>query len=67
VVNFMLHPLYPLESTLLPIEWEAGWASEPVCTVLENCLCVAASLISPDFDILLTDEQCKFFCETLFL
>ena len=60
MVKFMLHQLYPQDRTLVPIEHEAGWASEPVCTVLENCLCVAASHISPYTDILVTNEQCNF-------
>ena len=60
VVKFMLHPLYPQDRTVVPIEQEAGRASEPVCTVLENCLCVAASHVSPDIDILVTSEQCNF-------
>ena len=56
----MIHALYPQDGTLVPIEQEAGWALEPVCTVLENCLCVAASHISPDIDILVTNEECNF-------
>jgi len=60
VVKFMLHPLYPQDRTLVLIEQEAGWESELVCTVLENCLCVAVSHISPDIDILVTNEQCNF-------
>jgi len=60
MAKFMLHPLYPQDRTLVRTEQEADWASELVCMVLENCLCVAASHISPDIDILVTNEQCNF-------
>jgi len=60
VVKFMLHPLYPQDRILVLIEQEAGWASELVCMLLENCLCVAASHISPDIDILVINEQFNF-------
>jgi len=29
-VSFMPQPLYPREVTLVPIEQEAGWATEPI-------------------------------------
>jgi hypothetical protein len=36
VANFILKALYLQESTLIPIEWESVWDSQPVWTVLEK-------------------------------
>jgi hypothetical protein len=36
VVYFKSWPLYPLERTKVPIEWEVRWAPAPIWTDLEN-------------------------------
>ena len=37
MVSFMPRPFYSREKAPVPTEWEAGWAPEPVWTVLEKC------------------------------